>query len=783
MKKLSVFFSAFLVIACSHQTVLPGNTAIVPRPVSMQTDTGSFYISKKTVVVARDEENKKIAGLLNDYLETVYGFTLPVQKNDANENFILLSTKTFIRAPEVYTYQMEVKPQGISISGDSHNMTFYGMQTLLQMLPVDVKKKGNLSLQIPAVQINDHPRFDYRGMHLDVCRHIFPVAFVKKYIDYLARHKMNYFHWHLTDDQGWRIEIKKYPELTNTGGWRNGTIIGRYPGTGNDNERYGGFYTQEQVKEIVQYAADRYITVIPEIEMPGHASAAIASYPWLSCFPEEPTVIPSHPSEKSQQLQAQGVKKLVQETWGVFDDVFCAGNDSTFMLLQDVMDEVLALFPSQYIHAGGDESPKTNWKKCPKCQARIKAEGLKDEHELQSYFIQRMEKYLNSKGRTLIGWDEILEGGLAPNAVVMSWRGMEGGIASAREKHNVIMTPGNPVYFDHSQTRNEDSLVIGGYNPLEAVYAFEPVPKELDSAAGKYIMGAQANLWTEYITNPSKVEYMVFPRMSALSEVLWSPAKNRDWAYFTERLPVQMHRYQLWGANYSKAFYDVSVNLQPSPGYNGLQVQAVPRDSAGELRYRFNNTKSIYGEPLLIDRSGDLQFQYFRNGQMVNQLTYSIQYNKATGKKVSIAKAPNERYPGQNGPFSLVNGIYSNKGLSHPDWLGYIGDDIEATIDLGAPGANFSQVRVHTIHQPGSWVYAPKALEVSVSEDGKNFRPLGSSPEFVTDILTMGWMTVNFPAQQARYIKVRLLNYGVIPDGQPESGNKAWVFADEVQVN
>src|SRR5215218_9185191 len=327
---------------------------------------------------------------------------------------------------------------------------------------------------------------------LDAGRHFFPVSFVKKYIDFIALHKMNYFHWHLTEDQGWRIEIKKYPLLTQKGGYRNGTIIGRYPGTGNDETGYGGFYTQEEVKDVVQYALDRHITVIPEIEMPGHSSAAIAAYPWLSCFPEKPTKTTGPIAAASQQAGG----KIVQETWGVFDDVYCAGKDSTFQFLQDVLDEVLPLFLSTYVHIGGDECPKNNWKKCPRCQARMKKEGLKDEHELQSYFIQRMEKYINEKGRTIIGWDEILEGGLAPNAMVMSWRGEAGGIAAAKQNHYVIMTPGNFVYFDHAQSQKEDSVTIGNYTPLDEVYAYNPIPKELNANQAKYILGSQANVWT-----------------------------------------------------------------------------------------------------------------------------------------------------------------------------------------------------------------------------------------------------------------------------------------------
>lgn len=374
-------------------------------------------------------------------------------------------------------YRMQVKKNGIYVSGDNENGVFYGVQTLLQLLPVN--KSSTLS--IPYVNIEDYPRFAYRGLHLDVGRHFFPINFIKKYIDYIAFHKMNYFHWHLTEDQGWRIEIKKYPELAKTAAYRNGTIIGHFPGKGNDSIRYGGIYTQEEVKEIVAYAAKRYITVIPEIEMPGHSLAALTAYPNLGCT---------------------GGPYKVQETWGVFDDVYCAGNDSVFQFLQDVMDEVIPLFPSQYVHIGGDESPKKRWQVCPKCQKRIKDNNLKDEHELQSYFIQRMEKYINGKGKTIIGWDEILEGGLAPNAVVMSWRGEKGGVEAAKQNHDVIMTPTTYVYFDYAQTKKEDSLTIGGFVPIQKVYGYEPVPKELSAEQAKHILGAQANLWTEYVTNP-----------------------------------------------------------------------------------------------------------------------------------------------------------------------------------------------------------------------------------------------------------------------------------------
>jgi hexosaminidase len=767
-----VLFLLFSAISAYAQQV-----NIIPQPVSLQTRAGKFILSNKTTLAAKDAEDRKIADLFNEYLKQVYGCKLDVD-NQASKNYIHLSTKKFIRAPDKDAYTLKVTANGISIEGDTYAGTFYGMQTLIQLLPVENEKAKNVNWSIPFVTIQDYPRFSYRGMHLDVARHFFPVDFVKKYIDYLALHKMNYFHWHLTDDQGWRIEIKKYPKLTQIGGWRNGTIIGRYPGTGNDNTPYGGFYTQDEIRDVVKYAADRYITVIPEIEMPGHSSAAIAAYPWLSCFPDEETVIPTHPSQASVQQQASGRKKLVQETWGVFDDIFCAGKDSTFAFLQDVMDEVLALFPSKYIHVGGDEAPKTNWKRCAGCQARMKELGLKDEHELQSYFIQRMENYLNSKGRTLIGWDEILEGGLAPNAWVMSWRGEQGGIDAATQDHNVIMTPGEYVYLDHSQTKNEDSVTIGGYIPVEKVYAYEPVPKELDASKANYVQGAQGNVWTEYIAYPGKVEYMIFPRMSALSEVLWSPKEKRDWSDFEKLLQTQFRRYDLWKANYSKAYFDLNATIIPAPGFNGV-LWKVETKSTTPIAINFNNVDTvwIYSKPQLITNSARF-YAYTDNGLKIDQ---QFNFNKATGKKISITTSPTEKYPGQGGAFGLVNGVYSNKGLSYPDWLGWIGDDLEATIDLGQT-TSFDSVRMHTVDQNGSWIYLPQYVEVFTSNDGKNFTSVGKSSVFVKDTLTMGWITVSTPRQSSGFIKLVAKNYGMIPDGKAGAGNKAWLFADEIQV-
>ncbi len=535
----------FLMISLCWQAQAQPKLSLVPMPaeVTQPTTNATFGLTNNTKIVVQDAALAASATFLSESLSTRLGYKLDIANAGTSAAAIVLKLAKLQNA-KPGSYTLLVNEQGILITGETSREVFYGIQTLLQLLPTT---PGNFA--IPHVAINDYPRFAYRGMHLDVARHFQPVAFVKKYIDYLAAYKFTTFHWHLTDDPGWRIEIKKYPRLTEVGGYRNGTIIGRYPGTGNDSLSYGGFYTQEQIKEVVQYATERHIDVIPEIEMPGHASAAIAAYPQLSCFPQQDTKI-----LESTAWAGARKGKQVQQTWGVFDDIF-APTEYTFHFLEEVVDEVMQLFPSKYIHIGGDEAPKEAWKKSAFAQKLIKDKKLKDEHGLQSYFIQRMEKYINKKGKKIIGWDEILEGGLAPNATVMSWRGESGGVVAAKQNHDVIMTPGGWMYFDHSQSKNEDSVTIGGYTPLQKVYGYNPIPAALPSDKAKYVLGAQANVWTEYLKYPSTIEYMIFPRMLALSEVLWSPEKNRNWQNFKERLPAVLERLNHQKVNYSKASF------------------------------------------------------------------------------------------------------------------------------------------------------------------------------------------------------------------------------------
>lgn len=755
---------------------------LVPWPQEVEQAEGSYALKQRLTISSDfpEKQDRALYTYLRDEMQKNFGITL--RKATAGQRADIRFTTTSMATGGKAAYRLAVDDKGIRIESNAETGSFYAIQTLLQLVPAEAGLR-----KLPFVKIYDHARFEYRGMHLDVGRHFFPLSFIKKYIDFLAYHKFNRFHWHLTDDQGWRIEIKKYPLLTQVGGWRNGTIIGRYPGKGNDNIPYGGFYTQKEIREVVQYAAARHIEVIPEIEMPGHSSAAIAAYPGLSCFPEKPTQIPpTMISRKSLAEQKDGRVKLVQETWGVFEDVFCAGNDSTFLFFQQVIDEVISLFPSKYFHIGGDECPKTHWKICPRCQQRIKDEGLKDEHELQSYFVKRIETYLNSKGRTLIGWDEILEGGLAPNAVVMSWRGEKGGIEAAKQHHNVIMTPGNPVYFDHTQSAREDSVTIGGYNPLDKVYAYEPVPGELGAEEAKYVLGAQANVWTEYIKYPSRVEYTIFPRMSALSEVLWSNRQSRNWEHFQNRLEEQFRRYARWNAHYSTAHLEPVSSVKPAPGHEGVLWHLEKRNLSSGIRYRdasdSNTAEMEYQGPVQIVRSGTYQaWARSPEGGLKGMITQDFHFNKATGRKITLREEPSTRYPGDGG-FTLVNGIQNKMGLSRAgEFIGFSGTDCEALIDLGKP-VEISEIIVHALEQKTSWIWFPSAFDLSWSADGDRFQPFDEAVSISRSAdHSRATLKLARPASP-RYLKIRIMNAGTIAAGNPGAGSKAWLMVDEIEV-
>jgi hexosaminidase len=766
-----------LLLVCSSFVSSAQEINIIPQPLEVkQTAKGTYTLKKKITVSNLFQNNGKqtdnVTRYLSDYLKKYYGIEVVPAAKGSKADITLFPTR--MPTGGSLAYRLMVSNSGIRIEANFDESAFHAVQSLIQLLPVG----GTSTIAIPYVEIFDKPRFEYRGMHLDVGRHYEPVWFIKKYIDYLALHKLNTFHWHLTEDQGWRIEIKKYPELTTIGSKRNGTIIGRYPGKGSDNKPHEGFYTQQEIKEVVAYAKTRFIEVVPEIELPGHGGAAIAAYPWLSCFPEKPTPIPANMiSTKSVEEQKNGRIKLVQETWGVFDDVFCAGKEETFKFLENVLDETIALFPSKYVHIGGDECPKTHWKQCPDCQKRMKDHNLKDEHELQSYFIQRIEKYLNAKGKTIIGWDEILEGGLAPNAQVMSWRGEAGGIAAAKEKHFVIMTPGNPVYFDHSQTRNEDSVTIGGYNSIQAVYAYDPVPKELSAEEGKYVRGAQANVWTEYMNNTSKIEYMIFPRMAALSEVLWTAKEKKNKEDFEKRLMQQFKRYELWKANYSKAYFDLQASIKPSADNNGLLLSVSSTANKGQIFYSLGEKDVLYREPLAINKSTSFNSKLYIDNKILNSISQTFIFSKSTGKKITITNPASKSYPG-DGAFTLVNGVVNEKGLGRSsEFLGFSGTDCDAIIDLGSQ-QSFSNITAHTFEQKASWIWPASALIVATSNDGTNFTTVGETKQTADNKISLA-----LAATTARYLKVTVKNQGTISEGNAGAGNKAWLFVSEIQVN
>lgn len=545
MKKILYLFPVLIIFltSCKEANSTSGEVtpSIIPAPSSISMLGGDFLITGKTKIIipSMDPEILLSANLLAQLLNNPTGYATEISTGTKAKNgSVFMSFDPEMKNDEGYI--LAVTSKRITIHAKTAVGFFYAVQTIRQLLPDVVEKQEvivDLKLSVPACIIKDEPRFAYRGMHLDVGRHMFPVATIKRYIDMLALHKMNTFHWHLTEDQGWRIEIKKYPKLTEIGAFRKETVTGHAgrPPLKFDGIPYGGFYTQEEVKEVVAYAKSKFITVIPEIEMPGHAMGALASYPELSCT---------------------GGPFEVNTKWGVMDDVFCAGKDEVFTFLQDVLTEVIDLFPGTYIHIGGDECPKKRWEKCPLCQKRIKEEGLKDEHELQSYFIQRIEKFLNSKGRKIIGWDEILEGGLAPEATVMSWRGTKGGIAAAKMNHDVIMTPNTYAYLDYYQCEPAgEPLAIGGYLPLEKVYSYNPMPEELTPEEQKHILGVQGNVWTEYIPTPEHLEYMAFPRAIAIAETGWTQDNKKDFEDFLARLELLKKRYDAMGINYFKGEY------------------------------------------------------------------------------------------------------------------------------------------------------------------------------------------------------------------------------------
>ncbi len=742
---------------------------IIPQPVSLIQNNGDFIIDNNTSLQYNptDKILQDAAHFFASYINHISGIELST--NSHKNKFIEFRlSKTAEIGDEGYL--LNVTPSSVVITANTRAGIIYGMQSVFQTLPAI---RTNAVLQVPCMQVKDYPRFKWRGMHLDVCRHFFSPDFVKEYIDLLASYKMNVFHWHLTDDQGWRIEIKKYPKLTSVGAWRvdeNDKVWGDRPqAKEGEPETYGGYYTQQQIKDIIQYAKERNVTIVPEIEMPGHSAAAIAAYPFLSC------------SQKPQLPMTGGNYKDVSS-------VLCVGNDSVFTFMENVLTEVINLFPSQYIHIGGDEVDKTSWKNCPKCQALKTKLGLKNEEELQSYFIKRIEKFIVSKHRKMIGWDEILEGGLAPEATVMSWRGESGGIAAAKMHHDVVMTPGTPLYFDHYQANPAtEPLAIGGFNTLKMVYDYNPIPQQLQGGYEKYILGAQANVWTEYITTPAYVEYMVLPRMVALAEAVWTPLNEKNWDSFNERVQSQFKKFGQLAINYCKGNF--RADIKPAIQNGKLYASLFSEIYQSEIFYTTNGEvptmqSEKYTAPVPIDSTLTLKAVIAVDGKIMSKVPaqQSFVMDKAVGKNV-VYTNPVSPYYMADGPNSLTDGVRGTDNVGKY-WHGFVGKDLIATIDLGQE-ENIHTISIGCLQHYRDWIMMPQWVKFEISDDGKNFTEVQTVKNDIPqdEMTAIKEFTANFSARNARYIRVTAKALDGLPKGHPGEGQPAWIFADEIVVN
>ena len=675
-------------------------------------------------------------------------------------------------AEEAYT--LTITPEAISIcSNPSAKGLFYGVQSLLQLLPPsawDTKQKPAESYQLPAMNLTDAPRFAYRGAMMDVGRNFLPKEAVLKMLDLMAFYKLNRFHFHLTDDQGWRIEIKKYPRLTEKGAYRKQTQVGHcdyYFPRRYDGIEKRGFYTQDEIREIVRYAADRFITVIPEIEMPGHSSAALACYPELSC--------------------GLGKTYVVRDYYDVFDEVYCP-KEHTFRFLEDVLTEVIDLFPSHYIHIGGDECPKKAWKKCSHCQALMKQLNLPDESALQSWFIHRIEKFVNSRGRDIIGWDEILEGGLAPRATVMSWRGEAGGIEAARQQHSVIMTPGEYCYFDFYQEDPEEApLAIGGYLPLDKVYSYNPLPGELTAEEQKYIIGVQANIWGEYIQTPDYFEYMTFPRLIAMSEVQWTQPERKDFASFARRLDREFERLGYRGVNACRHFYNVLIEGGWKEEKKNFEVDLHTLCPDADIRYAIGDSvitpsSARYEHPIVLTEEATVYAQAFRQGKPLGNVTRrTFAVNKATGCRYACTPAAEWEYTQED--TGLTDGVRGYaKNLRCWGRLGQ--DTARVTLTLHQTDT-LREVRFASVWRPANELWPPRAVRVSVSTDGQQFTTVGEQAltyDFSPTEGTRYPVTIHFSPVKAAYLQVEWLPTERCPKGYFNEGNPCKLAIDELEV-
>ncbi len=756
--------------SCSNEPSV-ADYNVVPMPSEIKSVEGNGFILNESTLIAYPADNQQLkqnAELFAGYLKQLTGYDLEIVAGVPAENAVVLTDSLKSENPEAYSISVDSKC--INVAGASPAGNFYGLQTLRKA--ISAGNPGDVIF--PAGEINDQPRFAYRGAHFDVARHFFSVDSVKVFIDMLALHNINRFHWHLTDDQGWRLEIEKYPKLTEVGANRAGTCVGHDFET-SDSIPYGGFYTKEQAREIVKYAADRYITVIPEIDLPGHMVAALTAYPEYGCT---------------------GGPYQVWQRWGVSEDVLCAGNDKTLEFISDVLTEVAEIFPSEYIHIGGDECPKVRWEKCPKCQARIAELGIKGdshssaEQKLQNYVMEYASKVLASLGRRMIGWDEITEGGLFPGATVMSWRGMDGAIKAAQQGHDAIMTPTNYCYFDYAQSRDNkrEPLGIGGFVPVAKVYEFDPTAN-LDPEQAKHILGVQANLWTEYIKTFSHVQYMELPRMAALAEVQWTQLENKNFNEFTSRLTRLINHYRVLGYNYATHIFDVQGELVPDYENHVVKANLRSIDNA-PIYYTLDGsepgeTSNLYTEPVVLDSTCKIRAVVIRpeTGRSYEFID-SVYFSKATSAKVTLATQPHSRYTSIRGGDMLTDGRIGTLTFGTGEWMGFDGTPIDATIDLGEVKP-VQKVMLRFLVDCSNWIFDTRGVEIWVSADGKEFKSVASKkyPAMTGYETAVKIHEFEFPQTDARFVRIKAECETSAPQWQDAAkGKPGFIFTDEFIV-
>lgn len=767
MKYIALLIVGFaLTLVSCQQKVALQSVQIIPEPLSVvEKHEKPFIPDSKTRIVIQDKSMLPAATFLKELLKTEIQIINRDDAGDSKNDFVFelnpgLDSLTF------EGYKLTIAKSGVLIESAGPQGLFYAVETIRQLLPVELEAGPVEQIAIPAVEIIDSPRFPWRGMHLDVSRHFMPLDFVKKYIDYLSMHKLNVFHWHLVDGIGWRIEIKSHPELTDIGAWR---VVkdGKQPWQdfevwreGDNRPKYGGFYTQEEIREVVAYAKERSITVLPEIELPGHSEAILQCFPDLVCKD-------SH----GKSLDNIGV--------------FCASNPGSYKLLEDILDEVLELFPSEYIHIGGDEVSKSNWLKCAACRKTMKKNGTTP-HELQSEFVNHFDEYLRSKGRKLIGWHEILEGKLSESATIMYWGGESSVADYLRRGHPTVLTTGSHFYFDHYQSLSKyEPKAFGGYAPLKKVYMYEPVPENLEPKYSAQILGVQANVWTEYMDNPNRVEYMTMPRMAALSEVAWQAKGKKDWEHFRVKVANIMKRYDAMGVNYAKSAFRPDILLTLNKETKNIEV-TLESELITDIYYTIDGSEPTqesgikYTRPFVLDKSATVKAISAKDGNVLGEPeSMDAVLHKARGAKITVEPEPTGKYS-SSGATTLVDTEFGGSKWGNGKWLGILSHDFVTTIEFDEP-TEISKVGFNCIEETGAGIYFPESIEVSVSDDGENYKQMNTwhtnrqQPIDKTSDIQVQTIPVEFEKTNCKFMKVKC-NYQRVPN------TGVFVFVDEIVV-